>query len=163
HQACAGSAGQQITHAGYRQSCGLLAYGHCPIGQLLNGVFLVIFQRADFGFCHRAGSYGACHLLPPRARPGRAARRRRIHVDRRSLPDTNVLLIRDRTAFEEARRTQAIVFDKTGTLTKGEFGITDFLVLDKAMKEDELLAYAAAIERYSEHPIAKGIVKSAKD
>jgi len=80
-----------------------------------------------------------------------------------SIAATNGLLIRDRTAFEEARRTQAIVFDKTGTLTKGEFGITDFLVLDKAMKEDELLAYAAAIERYSEHPIAKGIVKSAKD
>ena len=52
----------------------------------------------------------------------------------------NGLLIRDRTAFEEAPRTQAIVFDKTGTLTKGEFGITDVLVLDKAMKEDELVA-----------------------
>src|SRR3981189_2280832 len=37
----------------------------------------------------------------------------------------NGLLIRDRTAFEEARRTQAIVFDKTSTLTKGEVGITD--------------------------------------
>ncbi len=80
-----------------------------------------------------------------------------------SIAATNGLLIRDRTAFEEARRTQAIVFDKTGTLTKGEFGITDVLVLDKAMKEDELVAYAASIEQYSEHPIAKGIVKNAKD
>jgi P-type E1-E2 ATPase len=50
-----------------------------------------------------------------------------------SIAAANGLLIRDRTAFEEARRTQAIVFDKTGTLTKGEFGITDVLVLDKAM------------------------------
>jgi Cu2+-exporting ATPase len=80
-----------------------------------------------------------------------------------SIAATNGLLIRDRTAFEEARRTQAIVFDKTGTLTKGEFGITDVLVLDKAMKEDELVAYAASIEQYSEHPIAKGIVKNAQD
>ena len=80
-----------------------------------------------------------------------------------SIAAANGLLIRDRTAFEEARRTQAIVFDKTGTLTKGEFGITDVLVLDKAMKEDELVAYAASIEQYSEHPIAKGIVKNAKD
>ena len=79
-----------------------------------------------------------------------------------SIAATNGLLIRDRTAFEEARRTQAIVFDKTGTLTKGEFGITDVLVLDKAMKEDELVAYAASIEQYSEHPIAKGIGKNAK-
>jgi P-type Cu2+ transporter len=80
-----------------------------------------------------------------------------------SIAAANGLLIRDRTAFEEARQTQAIVFDKTGTLTKGEFGITDVLVLDKAMKEDELMAYAASIEQYSEHPIAKGIVKNAKD
>jgi Cu2+-exporting ATPase len=80
-----------------------------------------------------------------------------------SIAAANGLLIRDRTAFEEARRTQAIVFDKTGTLTKGEFGITDVLVLDKAMKEDDLVAYAASIEQYSEHPIAKGIVKNAKD
>jgi P-type Cu2+ transporter len=80
-----------------------------------------------------------------------------------SIAAANGLLIRDRTAFEEARRTQAIVFDKTGTLTKGEFGITDILVFDRAIKEDELLAYAASIEQYSEHPIAKGIVKNAND
>jgi len=80
-----------------------------------------------------------------------------------SIAATNGLLIRDRTAFEEARGTQALVFDKTGTLTRGEFGITDVLVLDKAIKEDELLTYAASIEQYSEHPIAKGIVKSVND
>ena len=80
-----------------------------------------------------------------------------------SIAATNGLLIRDRTAFEEARRTQAIVFDKTGTLTKGEFGITDILVFDKTMKDDELVAYAASIDQHSEHPIAKGIVKNAKE
>jgi len=79
-----------------------------------------------------------------------------------AIAATNGLLIRDRTAFEEARRTQAIVFDKTGTLTKGEFGITDILVFDPTMKEDEVVAYAASIEQHSEHPIAKGIVKDAK-
>ena len=35
------------------------------------------------------------------------------------------LLIRNRTAFEQARNIQAIIFDKTGTLTKGEFGVTE--------------------------------------
>jgi P-type Cu2+ transporter len=80
-----------------------------------------------------------------------------------SIAATNGLLIRDRTAFEEARRTQAIVFDKTGTLTKGEFGIADILVFDETMKDDELVAYAASIDQYSEHPIAKGIVKNAKE
>jgi len=75
----------------------------------------------------------------------------------------NGLLIRDRTAFEAARNINAIIFDKTGTLTKGEFGITDVLLFDASLKEDELVSYAAAVESNSEHPIAKGIVKSAKE
>jgi Cu2+-exporting ATPase len=80
-----------------------------------------------------------------------------------SIAAANGLLIRDRTAFEGARRTQAIVFDKTGTLTKGEFGTTDVLVFDEAMTEHVLVAYAASIEQNSEHPIAKGIVRNAKE
>lgn len=74
----------------------------------------------------------------------------------------NGLLIRDRTAFEEARKTQAIIFDKTGTLTKGEFGITDILAFSD-MSEDEIVTYAASIEAHSEHPIAQGIVRDAKN
>jgi Cu2+-exporting ATPase len=80
-----------------------------------------------------------------------------------SIAAANGLLIRDRTAFESARQTEAIVFDKTGTLTKGEFGIMDILLFDSAMTEDELVTYAASIEQHSEHPIAKGIVKTARD
>lgn len=75
----------------------------------------------------------------------------------------NGLLIRDRTAFEEARKINAIVFDKTGTLTEGRFGVTDILLFDNNLKEDELIKYAASIELYSEHPIAKGIVNYRKD
>lgn len=75
----------------------------------------------------------------------------------------NGLLIRNRTAFEEARNTQAIVFDKTGTLTQGEFGITDVLVFDNDIKENELVSYAASIEQHSEHAIAKGVVKDSKE
>jgi Cu2+-exporting ATPase len=80
-----------------------------------------------------------------------------------SIAAAHGLLIRERTAFEGARRTQAIVFDKTGTLTKGEFGITDVLVFDNAMKENELVAFAASIEQNSEHPIAQGIVRNARE
>lgn len=79
-----------------------------------------------------------------------------------SIAATNGLLIRDRTAFELARKTQAIIFDKTGTLTKGEFGITDVLVFEK-MQADELVTYAASIEQHSEHPIAQGIVRDSKE
>ena len=75
----------------------------------------------------------------------------------------NGLLIRNRAAFERARNINAIVFDKTGTLTKGEFGVTDILVFNEQFSKDELLQYAAAVESNSEHPIAKGIIKSAQE
>lgn len=80
-----------------------------------------------------------------------------------AIAASNGLLIRDRTAFEEARNTEAIIFDKTGTLTKGEFGITDTLIFDESYNAQEIVSYAAAVETHSEHPIAKGIVNDAAD
>src|SRR3990172_8473084 len=73
------------------------------------------------------------------------------------------LLIRNRTAFEEARNIQAIIFDKTGTLTKGEFGVTEIISFDNNYDEKEILKYAATIESESEHLIAQGIVRSSED
>ncbi|MEQ9186819.1 MAG: copper-translocating P-type ATPase [Cryomorphaceae bacterium] len=78
-----------------------------------------------------------------------------------ALAAKNGLLIRNRTAFENSRRISTIVFDKTGTLTEGNFGVNRIYVMN-GLSEDELLAFAAAIEQSSEHPIAKGIVKEAK-
>ena len=72
----------------------------------------------------------------------------------------NGLLIRNRIAFEAARKIQAIIFDKTGTLTAGKFGVTDVLAFANELSEQELLSYAAAVESRSEHPIARGIVAS---
>ncbi|WP_027964692.1 heavy metal translocating P-type ATPase [Halalkalibacillus halophilus] len=72
------------------------------------------------------------------------------------------LLIRNRTQFENARNINAVIFDKTGTLTKGEFGVTDLQTFSST-SEDDVLRYAATIERESEHPIATGIVKEASD
>jgi Cu2+-exporting ATPase len=73
----------------------------------------------------------------------------------------NGLLIRNRAAFERARKIQAIIFDKTGTLTEGRFGVTDILVFDSGMDKNELVKYAASVEAHSEHPIAKGIGEAA--
>ena len=73
----------------------------------------------------------------------------------------NGLLIRDRTAFEQARNIQAIIFDKTGTLTEGRFGITDVISFG-AKADREVLKYAASVEAYSEHPIAKGVASSSE-
>ncbi|MDA2928314.1 heavy metal translocating P-type ATPase, partial [Acidobacteria bacterium AH-259-G07] len=79
-----------------------------------------------------------------------------------SLSASNGLLIRDRTAFERARNLDAIVFDKTGTLTEGRFGVTDIIPLAQ-QSEDELLRLAASTESQSEHPIAEGILRKAKE
>jgi P-type Cu2+ transporter len=75
----------------------------------------------------------------------------------------NGLLIRNRSAFEKARNIQAILFDKTGTLTQGKFGITDIVSFNENLEEKELIKYAASVEIYSEHPIAKGIVLASKE
>lgn len=73
------------------------------------------------------------------------------------------LLIRNRTAFENARLITAMIFDKTGTLTKGEFGVTRIETLDPAVDKETLLRTAAALELNSEHPIAVGIIRKAKE
>ncbi len=80
-----------------------------------------------------------------------------------SLSAKSGLLIKNRDGFELARKVQAILFDKTGTLTLGRFGVTDVVTLDGGTSQAELLKYAASIEARSEHPIAKGIVASARE
>lgn len=77
-----------------------------------------------------------------------------------ALAASNGLLIRNRPAFEQARKVQAIIFDKTGTLTEGRFGVTDTLLLAQDIDEDTLLKYAASVEANSEHPIARAIASS---
>ena len=72
------------------------------------------------------------------------------------------LLVRDRRGLEEARNLDTVIFDKTGTLTLGEFRVVD-LAVDDAIAENEALRIAGAVESESEHPIARGIVKTAED
>lgn len=72
------------------------------------------------------------------------------------------LLVRDRRGLEEARNLTTVVFDKTGTLTLGEHRVVDVATVD-GIAPDEALRLAAGLERSSEHPIARAIVKSAED
>ncbi|MGM0933153.1 MAG: heavy metal translocating P-type ATPase [Bacteroidota bacterium] len=73
------------------------------------------------------------------------------------------LLIRNRSAFELCRKLDVILFDKTGTLTKGEFGVTTIESLDEEWDEEKVLTWAASMEKKSEHPLAAGILKKAKE
>ncbi len=77
-----------------------------------------------------------------------------------SLGAKRGLLIRNRPAFENARKVDAVVFDKTGTLTMGEFGVDEIVV--SGIDDAKLIALTAAVEANSEHPIARGITREAQ-
>ncbi|MDT8296839.1 MAG: copper-translocating P-type ATPase [Spirochaetaceae bacterium] len=72
------------------------------------------------------------------------------------------LLIRNRTAFENARKITTVIFDKTGTLTVGSFEARTILPVTP-FSENDILSMAAGVEASSEHPIAEGIMKAAKN
>ncbi len=73
------------------------------------------------------------------------------------------LLIRNRTAFENARMITTIIFDKTGTLTKGSHELQKVKVLSQNFNENELLRLASGIEQHSEHYISVGLLKKVKE
>jgi P-type Cu2+ transporter len=80
-----------------------------------------------------------------------------------ALSAKNGLLIKNRTAFENARKITTIVFDKTGTLTVGKFEVSKIVSLQKELNENEIIRLASALEQKSEHPIATGILQKAKE
>jgi Cu2+-exporting ATPase len=80
-----------------------------------------------------------------------------------ALSAKNGLLIKNRTAFENARKITTIVFDKTGTLTVGKFEVSKIVTLQKELNENDIIRLASALEQKSEHPIATGILQKAKD
>ena len=74
----------------------------------------------------------------------------------------NGILFKTAESLEEAGKVQIVALDKTGTITKGEPVVTDIIPADN-ITEEELLTYAYSLEKQSEHPLAKAIVKKAKD
>jgi Cu2+-exporting ATPase len=80
-----------------------------------------------------------------------------------TLSAVHGLLIRNRTAFENARHITTIIFDKTGTLTKGTHEVQQIIPLNNQFTADEILQFAAAIQQNSEHHIAHGIMRKLKE
>lgn len=78
-----------------------------------------------------------------------------------SLAAKNGILIRDMKGLEVARKLDYVIFDKTGTLTKGQFGVSKVISFSN-LSEEDILKIASAVEFYSEHSIAKGIIEEAK-
>nr|WP_297764256.1 heavy metal translocating P-type ATPase [uncultured Butyrivibrio sp.] len=80
----------------------------------------------------------------------------------------NGIMFKTASALENAGKTKIIALDKTGTITKGEPVVTDVFTAEHfsssgysigGLSEDELLETAAALEKKSEHPLAKAVVK----
>jgi len=74
----------------------------------------------------------------------------------------NGILFKTAVSLEEAGKIQIVALDKTGTITKGEPQVTDLVPAD-GISEEELLTYAYALEKKSEHPLAKAILAKAEE
>ena len=69
------------------------------------------------------------------------------------------ILVKGSNFLDVLKDVENIVFDKTGTLTKGEFEIKSIVSNNQMYEEDEILKYAILGEQFSNHPIAKSILK----
>src|SRR5258708_14313189 len=78
-----------------------------------------------------------------------------------SLGAQNGLLVKDRLALERARNLDMVIFDKTGTLTRGSPVVAGISAVS-GTSESDVIAFAAAVEINSEHPLAKAIVEEAQ-
>ncbi|WP_155286534.1 copper-translocating P-type ATPase [Lacticaseibacillus zhaodongensis] len=71
------------------------------------------------------------------------------------------LLLRNRDAFERSRQARYVLLDKTGTITQGQFNLNQ-VVVTPGNDADEVLTVAASLEQQSNHPLAAGILRAAK-
>ncbi|ADN10106.1 copper-transporting P-type ATPase [Sulfurimonas autotrophica] len=72
------------------------------------------------------------------------------------------ILVKDAKTLETMEKIDTLVVDKTGTLTLGKPKVTDFLTTEM-YDIDELIKYAASLERASEHPLAQSVIEYAKE
>lgn len=74
----------------------------------------------------------------------------------------NGILFKTAVSLEEAGKTEIVALDKTGTITSGEPKVTDILPAE-GFTEKEVLRLAYALEKKSEHPLAKAILQKAEE
>ena len=72
------------------------------------------------------------------------------------------ILIKSGEALEKAHKLNMIIFDKTGTITEGKPVITDIVIGDESISEEELLSITASLEQHSEHPLGEAVVEEVK-
>lgn len=78
-----------------------------------------------------------------------------------SLAARHSIVVKDPAILERVTRCRTAIFDKTGTLTHGRPRLTE-VVPDAAFEQNEVLALAASLERYSKHPLSAPILREAR-
>lgn len=73
------------------------------------------------------------------------------------------VLVKSASVMEDIGRTTVVAFDKTGTLTEGAPEVVDVSPVGEFPSADDVLALAAGVEQYSEHPLGRAIVLAAQD
>lgn len=74
----------------------------------------------------------------------------------------NGIMFKTAVSLEETGKTQIVALDKTGTITSGEPKVTDMIPAD-GVTEEELLTCAYALEKKSEHPLARAVIAKAEE
>ena len=74
----------------------------------------------------------------------------------------NGIMFKTAVSLEETGKMQIVALDKTGTITSGEPKVTDMIPAE-GISEEELLGFAYALERKSEHPLARAILQEAEE
>ena len=72
------------------------------------------------------------------------------------------ILFKTAVSLEEAGKMEIVALDKTGTITSGEPQVTD-MIPGEGISEDELLRHAYALEKKSEHPLAKAVLQKGEE
>ena len=80
-----------------------------------------------------------------------------------NISSSRFILMKNMSAMDRLSKVNLMVFDKTGTLTEAKPDVTEVLPASKSYNTNFILGYAASIEQYSNHPIAKAITESAKE
>jgi Cu+-exporting ATPase len=73
------------------------------------------------------------------------------------------VLIRNAEALEKLAAVDTLVVDKTGTLTEGKPSVVKIVPVGNGLSENELLILAASVEQFSEHPLARAVLRAARD
>jgi len=136
--------------------------GHYVIGVLIGASLMLFIPQFALGWSWSESFYRAMVFLVIASPCAIVASVMPAVLSAISVGAKRGILFKGGVHLETLGKVRAIAFDKTGTLTKGKPEVVDIIVRDD-LSEEQLLQYAASIEQYSNHPLARAIVQYAEN